>query len=249
TLWDKAKVLGKTLHDMDNSTYVKDEGMTAQFYVWLGIFILMALTAFVSMVAEIMILLLSITAPIFIFCLMYGFLRPMFNNWLQNIFAAILTVLFSALSLRVVINFMTKILAQSQAGAAQSNIVELGAQVCLAGICAAILVYISAKVAAALAGASATVSMQGLAAVGIGAAFGAGKLAGGVLKETKRSAQDNIQGWKDANACKPGKPGGELGYNASKARKYAIEQMIARNEARRLAQRRESAVKKFNSQV
>ncbi|HBV1924590.1 TPA: type IV secretion system protein, partial [Klebsiella pneumoniae] len=249
TLWDKAKVLGKTLHDMDNSTYVKDEGMTAQFYVWLGIFILMALTAFVSMVAEIMILLLSITAPIFIFCLMYGFLRPMFNNWLQNIFAAILTVLFSALSLRVVINFMTKILAQSQAGAAQSNIVELGAQVCLAGICAAILVYISAKVAAALAGASATVSMQGLAAVGIGAAFGAGKLAGGGLKETKRSALDNIQGWKDANAGKPGKPGGELGYNASKARKYAIEQMIARNEARRLAQRRESAVKKFNSQV
>lgn len=250
TLWDKAKVLGKTLHDMDNSTYVKDEGMTAQFYVWLGIFILMVLTAFVSMVAEIMILLLSITAPIFIFCLMYGFLRPMFNNWLQNIFAAILTVLFSALSLRIVINFMTKILAQSQAGAAQSNIVELGAQVCLAGICAAILVYISAKVAAALAGASATVSMQGLAAVGIGAAaFGAGKLAGGAVKETKRSAQDNIQGWKDANAGKPGKPGGELGYNASKARKYAIEQMIARNEARRLAQSRESAVKKFNSQA
>ncbi|ECL7759919.1 conjugal transfer protein TrbL, partial [Salmonella enterica] len=55
------------------------------------------------------------------------------------------------------------------------------------------------------------------------------------------------QGWKDANAGKPGKPGGELGYNASKARKYAIEQMIARNEARRLAQSRDSAVKKFNS--
>lgn len=248
TLWDNAKVLGKTLHDMDNSTYVKDEGMTAQFYVWLGIFILMLITAFVSMIAEVMILLLSITAPIFIFCLMYGFLRPMFNNWLQNIFAAILTVLFSSLSLRIVIKFMTKILAQSQAGAGQTNIVELGAQVCLAGFCAAILVYISAKVAAALAGASATVSMQGLAAVGIGAAaFGAGKLAGGAVKETKRSAQDNIQGWKDANAGKPGKPGGESGYNASKARKYAIEQMIARNEARRLAQSRESALKKFNS--
>ncbi|MFQ8128806.1 type IV secretion system protein, partial [Klebsiella pneumoniae] len=41
TLWNKAKVLGKTLHDMDDSTYIKDEGMTAQFYVWLGIFVLM----------------------------------------------------------------------------------------------------------------------------------------------------------------------------------------------------------------
>lgn len=59
------------------------------------------------------------------------------------------------------------------------------------------------------------------------------------------SAQDNIQGWKDANAGKPGKPGGELGYNAAKARKYAIEQMIARNEARRIAQSREGAIKKY----
>ncbi|MDN3977283.1 type IV secretion system protein, partial [Klebsiella pneumoniae] len=61
TLWNKAKVLGKTLHDMDNSTYVKDEGMTAQFCVWLGIFALMILAGFVSMVAEVMILLLGIT--------------------------------------------------------------------------------------------------------------------------------------------------------------------------------------------
>ena len=106
TLWNKAKVLGKTLHDMDDSTYIKDEGMTAQFYVWLGIFVLMIITAFVSMIAEIMILLLSITAPIFIFCLMYGFLRTMFNNWLQNIFAAILTIMLSTLSLRIVVNYL-----------------------------------------------------------------------------------------------------------------------------------------------
>ncbi|EKZ8200025.1 type IV secretion system protein [Salmonella enterica] len=245
SLWNNAKALGKTLHDMDNSTYIKDEGMTAQFYVWLGIFVLMIITAFVSMAAEIMILLLGITAPIFIFCLMYGFLRPMFNNWLQNIFAAILTILLSSLSLRIVVNYLNSRLALATQGAAQANIVELGAQVCLAGICAAILVYISAKLAAALAGASATVSMQGMAAMGLGvAAYGAGKLAGGAARETKRSIQDNIQGWKDANA---GKPGGGLGYNAAKARKYAIEQMIARNEARRLAQSRESAVKKFNS--
>lgn len=248
SLWNNAKALGKTLHDMDNSTYIKDEGMTAQFYVWLGIFVLMIITAFVSMAAEIMILLLGITAPIFIFCLMYGFLRPMFNNWLQNIFAAILTILLSSLSLRIVVNYLNSRLALATQGAAQANIVELGAQVCLAGICAAILVYISAKLAAALAGASATVSMQGMAAMGLGvAAYGAGKLAGGAARETKRSIQDNIQGWKDANAGKPGKPGGGLGYNAAKARKYAIEQMIARNEARNLAKSRESAVQKFNA--
>lgn len=125
SLWNNAKVLGKTLHDMDNSTYIKDEGMTAQFYVWLGIFVLMIITAFVSMIAEVMILLLSITAPIFIFCLMYGFLRPMFNNWLQNIFAAILTILLSSLSLRIVVNYLNSRLALATQGAAQANIVEL----------------------------------------------------------------------------------------------------------------------------
>lgn len=244
TLWDKAKVLGKTLHDMDNSTYIKDEGMTAQFYVWLGISVLMIVTAFVSMVSEVMILLLSITAPIFIFCLLYGFLRPMFNNWLQNIFSVILTILFSALSLRIVVNYLNSRLAIATQISAQSNIVELGAQVCLAGICAAILVYLSARLAGALAGASATISMQGLAAVGIGAAaYGAGKLATGTGKQTTRAVQNTLQGWRDASA---GKPGSGPGYNATKARQYAIEQMIARNEARRLTQSREAAVQKFH---
>ncbi|EBY3151560.1 type IV secretion system protein [Salmonella enterica] len=248
SLWNKTKILGKTLHDLDNSTYVKDEGWTAQFYVWLGVFILMLITAFVSMIAEIMILLLSITAPIFIFCLLYGFLRPMFNNWLQNIFSAILTIMFSALSLRIVIKYLNLILDKSKTVASNSTIVELGAQVCLAAVCAAILVYISAKLAASLAGASATVSMQGLAAVGLGAAvFGGSKLASGAVKDAKGSVKDNIQGWKDANAGKPGTPGGGVGYNAAKARKYAIDQMMARNDARRMAQSRESAVQKFNA--
>ncbi len=244
SLWDKAKVLGKTLHDMDNSTYIKDEGITAQFYVWLGIFVLMTITAFVAMIAEVMVLLLSITAPVFIFCLMYGFLRPMFNNWLQNIFAAILTVLFSALSLRVVVNYLNSRLDIATQISAQSNIVELGAQVCLAGVCAAIMVYLSAKLAGALAGAGATVSMQGLSAVGIGAAaFGAGKLAAGAGKQTNRAIQDNLQGWRDASTDKPGSG---PGYRAAQARKYAIEQMIAGNEARRLAKSRETTVQKFH---
>lgn len=244
SVWDKAKVLGKTLHDMDNSTYIKDEGMTAQFYVWLGIFVLMIVTAFVSIIAEVMILLLSITAPIFFFCLIYGFLRPMFNNWLQNIFSTILTVLFSALSLRITVNYLNLVLKKATDVANNSAIVELGAQVCLAGICAAILVYLSARLAGALAGASATISMQGLAAVGIGAAaFAAGKLATGAGKQTTRAVQDTLQGWRDARA---GKPGSGPGYSAAKARKYAIEQMIARNEARRLAQSGEAAVQKFH---
>lgn len=239
SLWENAKFLGKTLHDMDEATYIKDEGMQAQFYVWLGTFVLMIVTAFVSMVAEVMIMLLSITAPIFIFCLMYGFLRPMFNNWLQNIFAAILTILFSALSLRIVIDFTDSVMKTAIDGAGRANIVQLGAQVCLSGICAAILVYISAKVASALAGASATVSMQGMAAMGIGvAAYTASRMAKGAAREVKNSIPDvplnNLKGGAS------GKPSS----NMAQTRKYAIEQMIARNEARKIAQSREGAIKK-----
>jgi len=224
TLWNKAKVLGKTLHDLDNSDIIKDEGMTAQFYVWLGVFALMVVTAFVSMVAEIMIILLSITAPIFIFCLMYGFLRPMFNNWLQNIFSAILTIMFSALSLRIVINFMTARMTEATAQASRVNIVEMGAQVCLAGICAAVLIYFSAKLASALAGAAATASMQGLASVGIGAAvFGAAKLA--TPKPSKpKGGGNNGNNITPFNPESGGGGGGATKPNMQEMRRNAIKQ-------------------------
>lgn len=124
TLWNSARVLGKTLHDLDNSEFIKEEGTIAELFVWGGVFVLMIITAFVSMIAEIMILLLGITAPIFIFCLMYGFLRPMFNNWLQNIFAAILTIMFSALALRIVIGFLTSRMSEAVTQASKANIVE-----------------------------------------------------------------------------------------------------------------------------
>lgn len=111
-------------------------------------------------------------------------------------------------------------------------------QVCLAGICTAILVYLSAKLA------SATVSMLGLVSVGLGAAaFGAGKLAAGAGKQTTRAFPDNIRGWHDANA---GQPGGDPGYIAAKARQYAIEQMNTRNEASRIVHSREAAIQKFH---
>lgn len=219
SLWEQTKYLGKTLHDLDESTVVKDEGMVAQLFVWGGVAVLMVICAFVSMIAEIMLLLLGITAPVFIFCLMFGFLRPMFNNWLQNTFSGILTVLFSALSLHIVIAYLDAVLTKAIAVSAQSPIVELGAQVFLAGICAAVLVYFSAKLAAALAGASATASMQGLATIGLGAAFfGASKLASRLTPQPL------------PNRPLPS-PGKE--YNATQARRYAIEQITRRNEIRK----------------
>jgi type IV secretion system protein VirB6 len=72
-----------------------------------SIVLLMAAT-FVNLLAEITILLMTTTAPLFIFCLLYGFLKPMFDNWLKTIFAAIITIMFSALSIRIAINYLNK---------------------------------------------------------------------------------------------------------------------------------------------
>ncbi|HFF9832984.1 type IV secretion system protein [Serratia marcescens] len=242
SLWNKTKILGKTLHDMDDSTYVKDEGFVAQTCVWVGVSMLMIITAFVSMIAEIMILLLGITSPIFIWCLLYGFLRTMFNNWLQNIFAAILTIMFSALSLRIVVKYLNLVLDKATTVANSSTIVELGAQVCLAGVCAAIFVYISAKLAASLAGASATVSMQGIAALGAGAAiFGAAKLA-------LPKGPQKVGG----NGDRPSPLGGGGGDGAGKpssmqeTRKSAIRQMEQRNAQREQAKENTSSRSSIN---
>lgn len=40
----------------------------------------------VNLGAEIMLKLMEIAEPIFKFCLLYGFLQLMFNNWLKMIF-------------------------------------------------------------------------------------------------------------------------------------------------------------------
>lgn len=95
---------------------------------------------------------MTTTAPIFIFCLIYGFLRPMFNNWLQVIFTAILTLMFSALSLRIAIEYLSNILDKASVGANANNIVTLAAQCCLAGIGSGFVVWLSAKIAGSLAG-------------------------------------------------------------------------------------------------
>ncbi|QDY44473.1 type IV secretion system protein [Candidatus Pantoea soli] len=249
TLWLKAQTVAKTLHDLDDSTVVKDEGMTAQLFVWFGVMVIMVVCAFVSLLAEVTILLLSITAPLFIFCLAWGVFRQMFNNWLQNIFAGILTIMFSALSLRIVINILDRVLSQATTGAANANIVTLGAQVCLVAILGALLIWISAKIAGALAGASAGATMQGMATLGLAAAgFGMAKQVGAAAKGTKTDAKAQLAGWQAGNSGNKNVPaGGAAGYRAAQARQASIKQMQARAEQRNIVKAATDAKKRWSA--
>lgn len=129
------------------------------------------------MIADVSMSLLVTTAPIFIFCLMFGFLRQMFNNWLQSLFSSCLTVLFASLIIRFCMDFQGEILSQIQKTANDSNLWTMGAMGLLVGILASALVYFSAKIAITLAGAGVEGTVQGAALVGIGASvLGAKKL-------------------------------------------------------------------------
>lgn len=167
TLWVKAQALGSKLMSLDNSTYVKSDGAIGELLVWIGSMFTLIVATIVNLGAELTLLLMTTTAPIFIFCLIYGFLRPMFNNWLQTIFSGILTLMFSALSLRIVIDYLGDVLNKATTLAGTSNIVTLGAQACLAGVGAGIVVWFSAKIAGALAGAAVAGVIQGAAKMGM----------------------------------------------------------------------------------
>ena len=167
TIWEKTQAIGATLMQLDRSTYVQMEGGIGQVIVWGGVGFMVMVAAIVNLAAEIILMLMTTTGPIFIGCLMFGWLRPMFNNWLQTIFSAILTVLFSSLSLQVAITYLDKVLDAAPQMAEEANIMTIAVQCCLAAIGAGCVVLLSYKIAGALAGASAQGSIQGMTAIGM----------------------------------------------------------------------------------
>ncbi|MFC3395100.1 type IV secretion system protein [Brenneria rubrifaciens] len=184
TVWEKAQMLGQTLFNLDTATYVKLNGGFAEVLVWSGAIVLLLAATFVNLLAEITILLMTTTAPLFIFCLLYGFLKPMFDNWLKTIFTAVLTIMFSALSIRIAINYLNEILDAAVNASSESNMVTLAAQCLLTGIAAGVVVWFSAKIAGALSGAAVQAVLQGAAMSGLS---GLVKKSAGTAKPTLKA--------------------------------------------------------------
>lgn len=112
----------------------------------------MICSAFTFLSAEITIKLMTWVSPIFIFCLMYGFLRPMFNNWLMTIISSVLTLMFASLVLKIGTNYLDKTIQKATTLVESVNIITLAVQVFIIYIAAAFLVWLSAKIATQLAG-------------------------------------------------------------------------------------------------
>ncbi|WP_437749967.1 type IV secretion system protein (plasmid) [Enterobacter mori] len=182
TVWEKAQRLGEKLYEYDGSTYVQLKGSIAEMVVWFGVAVLTGLTAGINLIAELTMLLMLATAPVFIYCLMWSWFRDMFNNWLKTILTSILTAFFCGIALNVVMVYLDYILAGA-IDASEANYLTLAVQVCLGALGAAIVVYLSYALASSIAGASAQGAAQALAGAGAktagGAAGAAASAAGG----------------------------------------------------------------------
>ena len=168
-LWKSTQDLAQTIYAFDQSDWVPLSGFFGASCVWLGSIIVMAVAAIVFISADVVMTLMIITAPIFIFCLMFGFLRQMFNNWLQTVFSSILTVLFASLIIRFCMDYQGEMLSEVLRKSTEANLFTMGAMGLMAGILSSILIVVASKIAMSLAGAGVDGAVQGMAVLGVGA--------------------------------------------------------------------------------
>lgn len=226
SVWEKAQYLGETLYNRDDSTYVPAKGLLAEALVWGGVTFMAGSTALINLAAELVLKIMTATAPIFIFCLMWSWVRDMFNNWLKTILSCILTVFFSGIALQVVMNYINHILSAATNSAAEANYLTLGFQVGLAAVGAGVVIFISYKLANALAGASAQGAVQGLASAGLDVTAGKASAGAGAIGER---AASNLQSGGESPA--PSSSSSYSGATGSVAgnRAASIERMSKRN--------------------
>ncbi|HGB7592859.1 TPA: type IV secretion system protein, partial [Salmonella enterica subsp. enterica serovar Enteritidis] len=180
-LWVKVIQVATLIFDKDTSTVPVAGGIGA-LLTYVGGVLALLLCSIVFASAELTLLLLSVTAPIFIMCLMFGLLRQMFNSWLQLNFSSLLVFLFAALALRAGTWQLNMALSTSIATASENNLLQTGVTSLAAGIFMAWIIWQAKSYASQIAGVGVEGAMQGAAAMGIGAGvFGASRMARGAL--------------------------------------------------------------------
>lgn len=133
-LWTKVQQVAAHVMSKDTSTYVKTDGAIAALFTYFGGILALVACAIVFLAAEVTLKLLTVTAPVFIFCLMFGFLRQMFNSWLQLIFSSCLIFMFGSLALRAGTSFLNIVLSLAIDTVDNRNLIKIGATAAVAGI-------------------------------------------------------------------------------------------------------------------
>lgn len=158
------------IFDKDTSTVPVAGGIGA-LLTYVGGVLALLLCSIVFAAAELTLLLLSVTAPIFIMCLMFGFLRQMFNSWLQLNFSSLLVFLFAALALRAGTWQLNMALSTSIATASENNLLQTGVTSLAAGIFMAWIIWQAKSYASQIAGVGVEGAMQAQPLWGLVLAF------------------------------------------------------------------------------
>ncbi|KPX86343.1 type IV secretion system protein [Pseudomonas meliae] len=242
-MWSQTQILADTVKNLDPAGPIapKFQGGIAALLVWAGALLFMGTAALIFLSADITMTVLGLTAPLFIFCLMFGFLRTMFNNWLQLIFSSILSVMFASLVISTGNKLMFDVMSQVQGQANDANLFTMGAMALIVGLVTAGLVLLSSKWAIQLAGVGMEGTVQGMAMMGLGAAgWGAAKSAAGLAGKGAEFGKGAGKGFLKGGEAKTNSATEWVGKQAGRAAgvsfekgkeisKRAIENMKARN--------------------
>lgn len=194
-LWTKTQQVGALLMKLDTSKYVKIDGGIGALLAYAGGILALLTSAITFMMAEITIKALAVTAPLFIFCLSYGFLRQMFNNWLQTIISSCLVLMFGSLALRAGTSYFNVILSFAVDTAVEKNLMQTGATTLVAGVFMAFVIWQAKHYASQIAGVGVEGAMQGAAAMGISSlGYGGARLGIGSLKAGGRGTMGMWRG-------------------------------------------------------
>lgn len=194
------ELAGKIL-DADSDLFPIRGGAGA-LLVWIGGLCALLVTALILLVTTVTLKLLAITAPIFLFCLMWGWLRQMFNQWLQLICANVLTILFISLVGRLGINFYNEIITTLSATTQDSALLTNGFIALCAGMTVGVFSYLSLTIGQNIA----TVSIEGA-----GAALSSSS-AGRALQNAFNGARG---GWRFGRGLKGSSPNNSTSNNTS----------------------------------
>lgn len=147
--------LASILYDEGNMV----SGSLASLCVWVAVFFACSAPLFIIMINIVTLKLLTLTAPIFIGCLMFGWFRNLFTQWLSLIISSILTYLFLGLVLQMSISFLQSQILRITENAEEKipNIFGVAGTAVL--ICVA--TYILSKISVEIAKAIGQVSIEG----------------------------------------------------------------------------------------
>lgn len=174
-----------------DTDWIPLRGVIAAIMVWIGGICALLPTALILLVTTVTLKLLAITAPIFLFCLMWGWLRQMFNQWLQLIFANILTILFISLVGQLGLTFYKKIIEELSIVTQDTALLTNG----FIALCAGITVGVFSRLSLTIGQSIATVSIEGAAAA----------LTGSAAKSSLQNAFNGARGaWRFGRGMKAG---------------------------------------------